>query len=74
MYFSSFFALKYAWLFLTALSPVVVYFFFWFFKVYRDQAKADFSHTMWLNFISATCLNAYFLYLFLDVSQVAQTF
>lgn len=74
LYFNAFFAMKYAWLFLLTLAPVVIYFFVWFFKVYQDETKADFRHTMWLNFISATCLNAFFIYLFLDVSQVAQTF
>jgi len=73
-YFNTFFGLKYAWTFIAALFPVVAFFFMWFFKVYQDPAKANFSHTMWLNFISATCLNAYFIYLFLDVSHVAQTF
>ena len=74
LYFNAYFASKYAWMFLAALFPVVAYFFVWFFKIYQDPTKADFSHTMWLNFISATCLNVYFLYLFLEVSQVAQTF
>lgn len=65
---------KYAWLFLIALFPVVAYFFFWLFQTYQDETKADYKHTMWMNFISATCLNAFFLYLFLDRTHVAQTF
>jgi hypothetical protein len=74
LYFHIFFETKYAWTFLAALFPVVGYFFIWFYQVYQDQKKADFSHTMWLNFISATALNVYFFYLFLDSTHVAQTF
>jgi len=74
LYFQTFFELKYALAFLTALFPVIAYFFIWFYRVYQDQTKADFSHTMWLNFISATALNAYFIYLFLDSTHVGQTF
>jgi len=74
LYFHFFFETKYAWTFLAALFPVVGYFFIWFFQVYQDEKKADFSHTMWLNFISATALNVYFLYLFLDSTHVGQTF
>ena len=73
-YFLFFLEAKYAWTFLIALFPVVAYFFFWFFQAYQDHTKADYKHTMWLNFISATCLNVYFIYLFFDRSQVAQTF
>ena len=74
LYFQTFFELRYALAFLTALFPVIAYFFIWFYRVYQDQTKADFSHTMWLNFISATALNAYFIYLFLDSTHVGQTF
>ena len=74
LYFRAFFENKYSWLFLAALFPVVCYFFIWFFQVYQDKSKADFGHTMWLNFISATCLNIYFAYLFLDSTHVVQTF
>jgi hypothetical protein len=74
LYFHIFFELKYAWTFLAALFPVIAYFFIWFFQVYQDPTKADFNHTMWLNFISATALNAYFIYLFLDSTHVGQTF
>jgi hypothetical protein len=74
LYFYIFFQSKYAWTFLAALFPVVAYFFIWFYQTYQDESKADFRHTMWLNFISATALNAYFIYLFLDSTHVSQTF
>jgi len=72
LYFNIFLGTKYSWTFLAVLFPVVTYFFIWFFQAYQDQTKADFSHTMWLNFISATSLNAYFIYLFVDLSHINQ--
>jgi hypothetical protein len=69
-----YFSLAYANVFLLALLPVVTFFGYWFLQVLRNSSKADFQHTMWLNFISATCLNAYFIYLFLDSSQILQAF
>ncbi|MBT1698606.1 UbiA family prenyltransferase [Fulvivirgaceae bacterium PWU4] len=72
LYLKSFFQLRYAIIFLAALSPVLVYFFYWFNLVRRDENQANHTHTMRLNFISATCLNAFFIYLFLDSSQVIQ--
>ena len=72
-YFLTYFNLHYAIVFLASLSPVVVYFFFWFLRVYKHPSNADHSHTMRLNSISATCLNGFFLYLFLDSTQVLQT-
>lgn len=73
-YFSTYFEVRHALVFLAALSPVVIYFGVWFIQVYKDSSKADHAHTMRLNFISATCLNIFFFYLFLDTTQVGQTF
>ena len=73
-YFYTTFSLHYALVFLAAMSPVVMFFLFWFIKVLKDETKANHTYTMWLNFISATCLNVYFIYLFLDSSQILQVF
>jgi len=73
-YFHSYFETKYSIIFLVALFPVVVYFLFWFGQILRDESKADHRHTMLLNFISATCLNIFFIYLFLDSSHALQSF
>ncbi|HEY8936876.1 MAG TPA: UbiA family prenyltransferase [Cyclobacteriaceae bacterium] len=73
-YFNTYFPGNYSFIFFIALSPVVLYFLYWFVLVLKDEKKADFSHTMLLNFISATCLNAFFLYLFLNSTHVLQTF
>lgn len=72
-YFKFVFNEKYAWTFVVALLPVLTYFFYWFILIMKDASKADYQHTMRLNFISAACLNAFFVYLFLDTSQVLQT-
>jgi 1,4-dihydroxy-2-naphthoate octaprenyltransferase len=71
-YFLNFFEIKYVYAFFLALTPVLVYFGFWFLKVLKDETKANFGYTMGLNFISATCLNAFFIYFFLESSQVLQ--
>ena len=73
-YLWQYFALHYSFVFLTALAPVLFYFTYWFVHVRRDETNADYTHTMWLNFISATCLNGFFVYLFLDSTHVLQTF
>lgn len=70
IYFSTVFGLHYATTFLLALSPVVLFFLYWFYSVYKDEGKANYTNTMWLNFISATCLNGFFIYLFLNSSHI----
>jgi 1,4-dihydroxy-2-naphthoate octaprenyltransferase len=70
IYFILNFSVHYAVAFQLALAPVVVYFLYWFYQVWKDQRMADFKHTMLLNFISATCLNAFFVYLFLHSSHI----
>jgi 1,4-dihydroxy-2-naphthoate octaprenyltransferase len=71
-YFLKFYEMKYALAFGLALLPVLVYFLIWFAKVINDERKANFSYTMGLNFISATALNIFFIYFFLESSQVLQ--
>jgi 1,4-dihydroxy-2-naphthoate octaprenyltransferase len=74
IYLQHYFETRYALTFLAVLSPVLIYFLYWFNKVRIDERMADYRHTMRLNFISATCMNGFFLYLFLDSSHVLQTF
>ena len=45
------------------LAPVLVYFGWWFYQVYRDQQKADFKNTMLMNLIASFFTNAAFIYL-----------
>ena len=71
-YFKAFHSIKYSWGFLIILAPVVVYFLIWVLKVFREEAMANYRGTMWMNFVSATCLNVFFIYFFLDSSQIIQ--
>jgi 4-hydroxybenzoate polyprenyltransferase len=74
LYFNHFYSMQYGIVFLAALFPVVAFFGWWFLKVLHDEASADFQNTMRLNFISATCLNIFFLYVFLSSTHVLQLF
>jgi 1,4-dihydroxy-2-naphthoate octaprenyltransferase len=69
-YFWSFHEQQYAIAFLIAMSPVVVFFLIWLVRVLKDEQKANFTNTMWLNFISALCLNAFFIYFWLQTSHL----
>lgn len=73
-YFVVFYQIKYAVAFFFALAPVLGYFVFWFLKVFNNPLFANHSYTMRLNFISATCLNVFFIYFFLDSTHVIQVF
>lgn len=68
-FFLFFFDIHYGLLFAVALGPVAIFFVLWFRKILKDETQADFSQTMWLNFISATCLNLFFIYMFLDLNN-----
>lgn len=67
-YFSDYFGIA----FTVALSPVVLFFLYWFYKVYRRPDAANHTRTMWLNFLSATCLNAFFIWFFLQTTNLLQ--
>ncbi len=61
--------------FLLALLPVVMYFFIWFRFVRISEAKyVTYSWVMWMNRISATTLNLFFIWYFLFNTQVMQVF
>ncbi|MEO6668494.1 MAG: UbiA family prenyltransferase [Ferruginibacter sp.] len=47
------------------LFPVLVYFLWWFYKVYRNVDEANFKNTMHMNLIGSFFTNASFIYLFL---------
>jgi 1,4-dihydroxy-2-naphthoate octaprenyltransferase len=71
-YFYNFHSLWYGEVFLLVLSPVVIFFLVWFYRVVKDSAKANFSNTMWLNILSAICLNGFFIWFFLETSHILQ--
>jgi len=74
LYFDRFFTVAFSYAFILSLLPVVLFFMIWFYQVWKDLAKADHSRTMWLNFISATCLNSFFVYFFIENSHITQYF
>jgi 1,4-dihydroxy-2-naphthoate octaprenyltransferase len=45
----------------TCMLPVVVYFFVWAVKVWRDPAEASYANTMRMNLIASVCTNAAFI-------------
>lgn len=65
-FFVTTFSAFYAVVFLVTQSPLVLYFFFWLNAVWNNPKNADFKSTMRLNFLSSLCLNAFFLFLFLN--------
>jgi 1,4-dihydroxy-2-naphthoate octaprenyltransferase len=73
-YFKSFYEWSYGIHFLAWLSPVVIFFLVWFFSVLKNPVKANFANTMWLNFLSALCLNGFFIWFFLENTQIMQLF
>mgnify|MGYP001036172376 FL=1 len=73
-YFSHYHKISYAWQFLMALSPTLFFFSYWFLQVRKNEAAANYSHTMWLNLISSTSLNLFFVWFFLDSSNILDAF
>ena len=63
LYFYHYFSLSTVVIFMLMLSPVLIYFSFWYLKVRHDLKQANFKHTMRLNFISSLMLNLFFIYL-----------
>ena len=74
VFFNNFYAMKYVLVFLLAMLPVVIYFSYWFLVVYKNPSEASYTHTMRLNFMSATSLNVFFAWFFLDSSNVLSAF
>ena len=72
IFFYTYYSPFYSLIFVLCLSPVLLYFFYWLHAVSKDGRQANYGHAMWLNFISATCLNIFFIYFFLDSTQVLQ--
>lgn len=45
--------------------PIVTFFLYWFYKVMQDNSEANYKNTMYMNIISALCMNLCFLILLL---------
>ena len=72
IYFSVYTKMRYAYGFILCLTPVILFFFYWFSCIWKDATQANYSNTMRLNFISALCLNGFFIWFFLETSHVMQ--
>jgi 4-hydroxybenzoate polyprenyltransferase len=44
-------------------TPTVLFFGWWFLKVLKSEANANFKNTMWLNLLASFCMNAFYIYL-----------
>ncbi|MEQ8576478.1 MAG: UbiA family prenyltransferase, partial [Fulvivirga sp.] len=66
LYFIEHYNLNIASLYVLAMSPVVGFFFYWYIKARKNKDVVNFEYTMRLNAISATCLNLFFIILYLN--------
>lgn len=57
--------LQYFFIIQIFLAPVLVYFSWWFYKVYHDTREANFKNTMRMNMLASFFTNAAFIFLFL---------
>jgi 1,4-dihydroxy-2-naphthoate octaprenyltransferase len=71
-FFINYYSFTFALQFFLAQTPVVLFFLIWLVRVIRDDSRANYTATMWLNFLSATCLNGFFIYFFLTTSHILQ--
>jgi len=60
LYFS-YLELKEFYILATCMLPVIVYFFVWAIRVWRDPSKANFVGTMRMNLLASVCTNAGFV-------------
>lgn len=63
------------WVYLSAMAPIVLFFLIWFRFVNTNPEKyVSYSWAMGMNGISALLLNAFFIYYFLENTQILQVF
>jgi 4-hydroxybenzoate polyprenyltransferase len=63
------------WVYLSAMAPILLFFLIWFrFVIHQPEKYASYSWAMGMNTISALALNAFFIYYFLENTQVLQVF
>lgn len=71
-YFTSYHTFKYAIFYLLISLPVVTYFFIWMLIALRRPQAANYKATMRLTWLSATSLNIFFIYFWLDRTHLLQ--
>jgi hypothetical protein len=62
-FLNRFYKIEHFVLFQVCLAPGLLFFGWWFFRVNQNIAQADFENTMWLNLLSASGTNLFFLLL-----------
>ena len=61
--------------YLAAMAPIGLFFLLWMGFIFRESEKyASYSWAMGMNFLSAIALNAFFIYYFLENTQILQVF
>ena len=61
--------------YLAAMAPIGLFFLLWMGLIFRESEKyATYSWAMGMNFLSAIALNAFFIYYFLENTQILQVF
>lgn len=61
------------WIYLAAMMPIMLYFLTWFNFIRVNPAKyANYNWAMGMNYFSALALNAFFIYYFLENTQILQ--
>jgi 1,4-dihydroxy-2-naphthoate octaprenyltransferase len=65
LYFGNILELDRFFLTQICMLPVLVYFFWWFYKVSKNTLNADFKNTMRMNLLASCCTNAAFIILFI---------
>lgn len=73
-YLLSYFSDIYVKVFLLSMAPVLLYFLWWMWTCFEDESKANYTRAMWMNFISSTALNFFFIYLLLKSTGIIQAF
>ncbi len=73
-YLLTYFSDHYLQVFMFCMLPVVLYFLWWMWSCYRDEKNANYSRAMWMNMLSSTSLNIFFVYLFLKSTGIIQAF
>lgn len=63
LYFLRYHNLSSGLLYIAFLTPVLLYFGYWYFKTRKNTAYANFEYTMRLNLLSGLCLNSFFVLL-----------
>lgn len=74
IYFNFYYSLKYATIFIGALLIPIIYFLWWFYRYLSGKSDVNYSNTMLLNWLSAVSLIIFFIYFFLDSTNILQAF